>query len=152
VRAGFEFLPLPWLRIYRLFKTWLVNPPSGIPDEKTSLVKDCQQHWLTILAASALLGLVALIHCHSNPHLMFMLFYAAPCGLVALVVNNRWATWFVLLSSIISPIIQYDGDSDYRSTGVFVWNFFSRFLLLEIVTLTLGRIRLEFSKDGDKAS
>jgi hypothetical protein len=152
VRAGFEFLPLPWLRIYRLLKNWLVNPPSGIPDEKNSLINDCQQHWLTILAASVMLGVVALIHLHSNPHLMFILFYAAPCALLALVVNNRWATLFVLLSSIISPIIQYDGASDYRSTGVFVWNFFSRFILLEIVTLTLGRIRLEFSKDNDKAS
>jgi hypothetical protein len=49
-------------------------------------------------------------------------------------------------------MIQYDGDSDYRSAGVFIWNFFSRFILLEIIILTLGRIRLEFSKDGYKAS
>ena len=152
VRAGFEFLPLAWLRIYRMFKAWVVNPPSGAVDEKTSLLKDCQRHWLTILVATALLGLIAFIHLHSNPHLLFLLFYAIPCGLLALVVNLRWATLFVLVCSFLSPMIQYEGDVDYQNTGVFVWNFFSRFILLEILILTIGRIRLEFSEDGDKAT
>jgi hypothetical protein len=151
VRAGFEFLPLPWLRIYRLLKTWVVNPPSGAADEKTSMIKDCQRHWVTILVATALLGLIGFIHLHANPHLQFMLFYAVPCILLALVVNLRWASLFVLASSIISPMIQYIGDSDYRSVGVFFWNFFSRCVLLGIVILTIGRIRLEFSKQDDQA-
>jgi hypothetical protein len=144
VRAGFEFLPLPWLRVYRLLKDWVVNPPSGELDEKTSLAKDCQRHWQTLLTAAVILGGVAFIHLHSNPHLMFILFYAVPCALVALVVNNRWASLFVLFSSIIPPIVQFDGDTDYKSPQVFVWNFFSRFILLEILILTIGRIRLEF--------
>ena len=152
VRAGFEFLPLPWLRVYRLLKTWVVNPPSGAVGEKTSMLKDCQRHWLTILVATALLGLITFINHLANPHLLFILFYAIPCALLALVVNVRWATLCVLACSIISPLIQYEGDSDYRSVGVFAWNFISRLILLEIVILTLGRIRLEFSKDGYKAS
>lgn len=152
VRAGFEFLPLPWLRVYRLFKTWVVNPPSGSKDEKTSLLKDWQQHWPTLLAATALLGLVALIHAHSNPHLLFLIFYAIPCALVALVVNVRWATLFVLASSLISPAIQYEGDTDYRFAGVFIWNLLTRIILLEMLILTVGRIRLEFSADGHKVT
>ncbi len=153
VRAGFEFLPLPWLRVYRLLKNWVLNPPSNDLDEKSpSMVTDLRQHWLTILTATFLLGVVAEIHLHSNPHLLFILFYAIPCTLLALVVNNRWASLFVLACSIISPLVQYDGDSDYRSAGVFVWNFFSRFILLEILILTIGRIRLEFSKEDNKAS
>jgi hypothetical protein len=151
VRAGFEFFPMPWLRIYRLLKTWVVNPPSGAIDEKTSLIKDFRGHWLTILVATGLLALITFIHLHANPHLMFILFYAIPCALLALVVNLRWASLFVFACSITSSIIQYDGDSDYRPTGVFVWNFFSRWILLEILILTLGRIRLEFSKDGYKS-
>jgi hypothetical protein len=82
--------------------------------------------------------------------LMFMLFYGIPCALLALVVNTRWATLFVLASSFIAPMIQYDGDTDYRSTGVFLWNFFTRFILLEILILTLGRIRLEFSRQENQ--
>jgi hypothetical protein len=82
--------------------------------------------------------------------LMFILFYGIPCALLALVVNTRWATLFVLASSFIAPMIQYDGDADYRSTGVFLWNFFTRFILLEILILTLGRIRLEFSRQKNQ--
>lgn len=148
VRAGFEFLPVAWLRVYRLLKNWLVNPPSGAVDEKTSLLKDLKNHRLTILTASVLTAVIAFIHLHSNPHLMFILFYGIPCALVALVVNTRWATLFVIAASLISPAIQYDGDPDYHSTFVFVWNFVTRFILLEILILTLGRIRLEFKKTG----
>jgi hypothetical protein len=151
VRAFFECMPLPWLRVYRLLKNWVVNPPSGALDEKTSLLKDFKQHWFTILFATALLGGIIFCHLHANPHLMFLLFYAIPCALLALVVNTRWATLFVLACSIIAPVVQYDGDIDYRSWDVFLWNLFSRFILLEIIVLTLGRIRMDFSKTGDRA-
>jgi hypothetical protein len=148
VRAGFEFLPMAWLRVYRLLKNWLINPPSGSVDEKTSMWKDLRSNQLTLLTATAFLGLVVFIHLHANPHLMFILFYALPCALVALVVNTRWATLFVVAASLISPLIQYDGDSDYRSPFVFAWNLISRFILLEVLVLTLGRIRMEFRNTG----
>jgi hypothetical protein len=146
IRAGFEFLPLVWLKVYRLLKNWVVSPPSGTVDEKTSILKDLREHWLTILTATGLVGIIGFIHLHSNPHLMFILFYAIPCILLALVVNTRWATVFVLIVSLLAPAIQYDGDPDYRTTYVFVWNFFTRFILVEILILTLGRIRLELSR------
>jgi glycosyltransferase involved in cell wall biosynthesis len=150
VRAAFEFLPLPWLRVYRLLRDWLVTTPSGSRDEKTSLLKDLREHWLTILTAMVLLSGVVFVHLHSNPHLMFLPFYWIPCALLVLVVNNRWATVFVLAASVIAPMVQFDGDPDYRSTGVIVWNLFARFTLLEMMTLTLGRIRLEFSRLEDQ--
>ena len=146
VRAGFEFLPMAWLRVYRLLKNWLINPPSGAVDEKTSMWRDWKEHWPTILTAAASLGLVIFIHRHANPHLLFLLFYAMPCALVALVVNTRWATLFVLVATAVGLVVQYDGDSDYRPTFVCVWNFVSLFLLLEILVLTLGRIRRDFKK------
>jgi len=146
IRVGFEFLPLPWLRTYRLLKIWIVNPPSGRMDEKTSVIRDLKTHWATVLTAAAMLGLIILIHIHSNPHLMFILFYGIPCAFLALVVNTRWATLFVLASSVIAPMVQYDGDPDYRFISVFAWNCITRFVLLEILIITLGRIRLEFSQ------
>lgn len=146
VRAGFEFLPVAWLRVYRLLKNWLVNPPSGAVDEKTSMMKDWQGHRLTLLTAVALLTLIVWFHLHANPHLNFILFYAVPCALVALVVNTRWATLFVIAASLVIPMVQYDGDSDYRGAFVFMWNLISRFIMLEILVLTLARIRLEFKK------
>jgi hypothetical protein len=146
VRAAFEFMPHSWLRVYRLLKAWVINPSSGAVDEKTSVIKDWSRHWLTILTAGVLLGVIAFAHYHANPHLVFILFYGIPCALLAMVVNTRWATLFVIVSSVISPMIQYDGDPDYRSIGVFLWNFFSRVVVLEILVLTLGRIRKEFSR------
>jgi hypothetical protein len=146
VRAGFEFLPLVWLRIYRLFKNWVVNPPSGSIDEKTSLLKDLKDHWLTILTATAMYAAIFYVHQHANPHLMFILFYTMPCALLALVVNTRWATLFVLLGALTAPWVQYEGDADYQSPGIFIWNFFTRFIMMEILVLTLGRIRMEFDK------
>ena len=77
---------------------------------------------------------------------MFILFYAIPCAMVAMVVNVRWATLFVLAAALLAPMVQYDGDSDYRSSFVMAWNFISRFILLEAMVLTLGRIKLEFKK------
>jgi len=143
VRAGFEFFPLKWLRIYRLLKNWVVNPPSGAVDEKMSLARDLKEHWVTILTASALFAAIAFTHLYTNPHLMFLLFYAVPCILLALAANTRWATLFVLASALVAPAIQYEGDIDYRSTVVIVWNCITRFILLEILILTIGRIRME---------
>ncbi len=146
VRAGFEFLPLVWLRVYRLMKFWVVNPPSGRLDEKTSMLNDLKHHWLTILTAALLYAGIVMTHLHANPHLMFILFYTIPCVLLALVVNTRWATLFVLLGALTAPWVQYEGDADYHSTLVFTWNFITRFIMMEILVLALGRIRMEFSK------
>ena len=143
VRAGFEFIPLVWLRVYRLLKNWLVNPPSGGVDERTSLVGDFKRHWLTLVTASVIMAVVVFAHMHANPHLMFLLFYALPAALVAIVVNARWATVFVLIGSIISPIVQYDGDPDFRIWYVIVWNFLNRTFILAVIILVLSRIRLE---------
>jgi hypothetical protein len=146
VRAGFEFLPLVWLRIYRLFKNWIVNPPSGSLDERTSLFRDLKSHWMTILTATLMFAGVVIAHMHANPHLLFLLFYLIPCSLLALVVNTRWATVFVFFGALSGPLVQYEGDADYHSPLVFTWNFLTRFILMEILILTLGRIRLEFHR------
>jgi glycosyltransferase involved in cell wall biosynthesis len=143
VRAGFEFLPLQWLRLYRVLKIWIINPPSGVADERTSLLRDLRHHWQTLLLGGLLLAVVSEAQMRSNPHLLFLLFYAFPCSLVALLVNSRWATLFVLVSSFMGPTIQFESDADYRSALVFVWNFIVRFILLEVFILTLARIRQE---------
>ena len=153
VRAAFEFLPLRWLQIYRLLKNWLMNPPAGGLDTKpASLLKEWRLHWPTILTAALLLFVVSIIHRHANPHLLFILFYAIPCTLLALVVNTRWASLFVVLAAIIAPIIQYDGDSDYRPAGIFAWNLLTRLILLEMAVLVIARIRRDFSEVGTKTS
>jgi hypothetical protein len=56
----------------------------------------------------------------------------------------------VIACAILPSIVKAEGDTDYRSMGVFLWNLFSRFILLEIIVLTLGRIRMDFTKNGDR--
>jgi len=143
VRAGFEFLPLNWLRLYRLLKNWVVSPPTGAMDEKLSLLRDVKKHWDVVLLAGAIFAVTVIAHLHSNPHLMFIPFYAIPCGVLALLANARWATLFALLASVTAPIIQYEGDTDYRSMFVWLWNGFGRFFLLEMFVLLLSRIRMD---------
>jgi glycosyltransferase involved in cell wall biosynthesis len=143
VRAGFEFLPLNWLRLYRLLKNWVVSPPTGAMDEKLSLLRDMKKHWDVVLLAGAIFAVTVIAHLHSNPHLMFIPFYAIPCGVLALLANARWATLFALLASVTAPIIQYEGDTDYRSMFVWLWNGFGRFFLLEMFVLLLSRIRMD---------
>jgi len=109
---------------------------------------DLTSHWLKLFTAIGLFGLVVFFHLHANPHLMFLLFYAVPCALVALIVNTRWATLFALAAAVVAPLVQFEGDTDYQSGLVFTWNLLSRFILLEMAVLTLGRIRLEFKKTG----
>jgi polyphosphate kinase 2 len=70
--------------------------------------------------------------------------------LLALVVNTRWATLFVLLGALTAPWVHYEGDVDYHSGVVFTWNFLTRFIMMEILVLTLGRVRLEFSKTNPR--
>ena len=143
VRAGFEFLPLTWLRVYRLLKNWVVNPPSGAVDEKVSFVRDVQKHWGSVLLASLIFAATVFAHLHSNPHLMFIPFYALPCGLLALLANLRWATLFAFLGAVAAPMIQFEGDADYQVAFVFIWNAFGRFFLLEVFVLIVGRIRMD---------
>ncbi len=143
IRAGFEFIPVPWLKVYRLLKIWVVNPPSGLADEKTSLMKDFKIHYLTLFAATLLLAAVATIHYISNAHLTFILFYSMPAALVALVVNARWASIFAFLGSAIAAIVHFNADPSNRQVFVCLWNFFTRFFFMEIFVLILARLRLE---------
>jgi glycosyltransferase involved in cell wall biosynthesis len=150
VRASFEFLPLAWLRVYRLLKNWVVNPPTGAMDEKISLRRDIQKHWGVVLLASIFFTVTVVAHLHSNPHLMFIPFYALPCGLLALLANLRWATLFALLASVVAPMVQYEGDTDYQGTFVVLWNGFGRFFLLETFILIVGRIRMDLRAEENR--
>jgi len=150
IRTGFEFLPLRWLRVYRLFKHWVVNPPSGVADEKTSLAKDWHTNWRTIVIATGLLSLIILLQMHANPHLNLILFYGLPCALVALVVNTRWASLLAVVSAVVSEMIRYALAPDYNSTAVVLWNFATRLVVLEALVLILGRIRYDFAHNGDQ--
>ena len=148
VRAAFEFIPLPWLRVYRQFKFWVTNAPVDAHPKKTSWMSELQEHYPTLVVATSAISLIGWVHIHANPHIMFLLFYLLPCSAVALIVGIRWATLFVLVCAMLGPVIQMQGDIDYKSWMVFTWNSITRFLLMEIWVVFCNRIRLEISKPG----
>ncbi len=144
VRAGFEFLPLPWLRVYRLLKFWVVNPPTGMADEKIPRFNDFKKNWFTLLALAGLVAGISGLDYVTDPHLQFfMVFYCLPGALAALLVNLRWATLFVLAGATLNTWFQYVGLPDYHHPFIFVCNWLTRFILLEVFILTIGRIRME---------
>jgi hypothetical protein len=98
-----------------------------------------------------MLGAIISLHLHANANLRFTLFYAIPCMFAALMVNTRWASVFVLACSLASPLVQYHNDSDYRLLSVFLWNLFNHVAMLEMIVLIIGRIKMDFSKTGDRA-
>ena len=100
--------------------------------------------------AAGVLGLVILLQTQINPHLNLILLYGAPCALLALVVNARWATLFAVISAVASQLIRYDDAPDYHSLYVLVWNVATRLAVLESLVLILGRIRYEFAQNGDQ--
>jgi len=107
-----------------------------------------QEHYPTLVVATSAISLIGWVHIHANPHIMFLLFYLLPCSAVALIVGIRWATLFVLVCAMLGPVIQMQGDIDYKSWMVFTWNSITRFLLMEIWVVFCNRIRLEISKPG----
>jgi glycosyltransferase involved in cell wall biosynthesis len=143
VRAGFEFLPIGWLRLYRLLKNWVVNPPSGSLDEKISLTQDLKKNWPAISTASALFAGIAWVDAVTDPYLQFIAFYAVPALLAVLLVNLRWATLFVMAGSFTTTLLQYLQAADFHGSFIFTWNLLTRFVLLEMFILTVGRIRME---------
>lgn len=143
IRLCFEFLPLPWLMTYRQFKTWVFNRPSLPASEGALAGNESSAKFITLLAALLYTAGVAVVHLHSDPHMMFIPFYIFPCIAVALIINLRWATFFAVATSLVGPLIQYFGNTAFQSPGIMVWNCVMRFVLVEFVVLLFSRIRLE---------
>ena len=143
VRAIFEFVPLPWLELYRLVKDSIFTQPPGSRDAKSTLTSKIRIHWQTVGMASLVFGLIVLLQVHSNPHLLFSIIYALPCLLLAAVVGSQPAYVCAALAAFICTVIQFRGDSDYQQSFVFVWNFVSRFILLALISSSIARLRQE---------
>ena len=142
-RLLFEFLPLPWLRTYRQTKAWLLMKPAAIAKPTLSVRECLAQHSATILASFAMLGLIGLAHHLSNPHILFVPFYLIPCAVLTLILDRRWGILAAAVGSVIGPVVQFFGDSDYAHPSVLLWNMAMRFLLYAVVVLLLDRVRGE---------
>ena len=141
-RVIFEFLPLPWLRVYRQLKAWYCGPRTLQSEGRLSTRVQFRQHWITIVLAWGVMIGAAIAHYHW-PQIQLLPFYALPCATLTLVVSRRWGTGAAFVAAIIAPIMQGLRDPAYAATGILVWNIFARFIFLQSTVILLHRVRIE---------
>ena len=93
----FEFLPLAWLRTYRLTKKWLLAKRAALPADRRSLGEQFRAHWITILASAVILVTVAFFDIITGPDVTLLPFYLIPCAALA------QSSVFSLISTQKSP-------------------------------------------------
>ena len=143
-RLTFEFLPLPWLRTYRQFKTWLLADNGG--DKNTTMLGQLRHHGITILASFLLLAASAVLDYVTGPEVSVGPVYLIPCAALALVVGRGWATIAAVLAVLSITIFREGVQHHFNSLilGLVLWNIFMRFIFFEVFVLLLSRIRAEF--------
>lgn len=144
IRVFFEFLPLSWLRTYRQFKTWFLGG-NPVQEERPSLLEEFLANKATILLSTLILTLVALADYLTGVAVTLTPFYIVPAAIMTLVINQRWGTLAAAASAIVWAFIQNveNPDVNFSHPGVYLWDIFMRFLVVQGFVLLLERIRLE---------
>ena len=145
-RLGFEFLPLPWLRTYRLFKSWLFS--HDLRANRVSFREQTRQHSITILASFLLWAVIVFLDNWTGPEFTFGPLYLIPCATLALVVGRGWASVAAAFTALAITFLRF---GEIRASGhlnltmeiALVWNLGMRFVFFEIFVLLLDRIRVE---------
>ncbi len=152
-RALFEFLPLAWLRTYRLTKKWFLARRAELPADRRSLNEQFRAHWITILASAVVMAIVAYVDILTGPDVTLLPFYLLPCAVLTLVVNYRWgtlaATTFVVIWSAIQAHQNPSLNLEHWKT--LVWDAGMRFVLFQIIVLLLNRVRIEAAQESESA-
>ena len=142
-RMAFEFLPLPWLRTYRFFKSWLQQGAADAPTG--SVIREFRESPATVVASLLLLAGAAWFDYLTGPDVSVRPFYLIPCALTTLVVGIRWGTLMSLLSALCVTYFLEGARNHFHLplTALLAWNVSMRFVLFEIFVLLLNRIRQE---------
>lgn len=144
-RALFEFLPLAWLRTYRLTKKWLLARRAELPADRYTFGRQFRAHWITILASAVVLAAVACLDIVTGPEVTLLPFYMIPCAALTLVINHRWGTLAAIVSMVIWSAIQAHQNPNLNlgHWETLLWDAGMRFILCQIIVLLLDRIRVE---------
>lgn len=145
IRAGFEFLPLPWLRTYRQAKVWFKAGYSAVQAERPSYLNEFLANKVTVLLSVLVLMIVAVADHLTGVAVSLMPFYLIPAAIMTLVINQRWGTIAAAASALTRAYIQNMENPfvNFAHPVVCLWDVLMRFLVIEIVVLLLERIRLE---------
>ena len=150
-RLAFEFLPLPWLRSYRLFKSWLCG--SAVPTDRCSFRQQLTEHWLTIIISFWLLAGVSWVDHLTGPDVSLALFYTLPVMALTMIVSRGWGSFAALVAAASWSMLQMNhAILDSASEVVLGWNMFMRFAMLQIIVFLLDRIRCELVARSSRKS
>jgi hypothetical protein len=147
IRVFLEFLPLPWLRGYRLMKESFLLKRA---EKRLSLREQFSTQSITILTGYAILAGVAALDFFSGPDLTLAPFYLIPAAFLSLTINRRWGTFAAIVAATLWSSIQSVERAGHVEYGLVLWNSFMRFLVFQIVILLLDRVRAE-SASPDKS-
>ena len=67
------------------------------------------------------------------------------CALLSLVVNGRWGTIAAIFYCVMVLVVKIYFHIEPVSMAVLLWNFFMRFLLLEIYVVLFDIVRRQAS-------
>lgn len=146
-RALLEFLPLSWLRTYRLAKAWFRAGRAASTINRRPLREEFWDNKATILLSFLILAIVAVADHVTGVAVSLAPFYLIPASILALVVNQRWGTFAAIISSIVWGLVQ-NMDNPFMNLshlGIWLWDVLMRFMVIEVVVLLLERIRIEIS-------
>lgn len=145
IRVSFEFLPLAWLRTYRQAKAWFREAGPASLDRQLSFRDQLLAHKATVLASVVVLMLVAAADYYTGAAVSLMPFYIIPALILTLLINRRWGTVAAALSALVWGLVQNVDNPivNLKHPGIWMWDAFMRFLVVEIVVLLLDRIRIE---------
>jgi hypothetical protein len=139
-RALLEFLPLPWLRAYRLMKE---NMQLRRAEKRLSLRELLSTHGITILTSYAILACVVALDYSTGPDVTMAPFYMLPSAILTLIVGRRWGIFAAAIAVTCWSAIQSIQLKGSLELGIVTWNSIMRFLVFLTVVLLLDRVRVE---------
>jgi Sulfotransferase family len=139
-RTLIEFLPLPWLRGYRLVKEGFLLRRA---EARLSLREQLSAHSITILMSYAILTCVVALDYSTGPDVTLAPFYLVPSAILTLIIGRRWGIFAAVVAVVCWSGIQSVELKGSLELGIVVWNSIMRFLVFLTVVLLLDRVRVE---------
>ena len=136
---------MAWFRIYRWLKWYFWNQPAQSNVEYASWYEEFSAHRITFVTSFGAIVVALVLHVILPADLSEPPFAILGCALLSLVVNGRWGTIAAIFYCVMVLVVKIYFHIEPVSMAVLLWNFFMRFLLLEIYVVLFDIVRRQAS-------